>query len=111
MNCFHIEQVALEIELLASKIGDYNSSIYHNLSEIVNKRDIGQRSVLTKKGVFQNDYHTVTTYKTYDFHYVPDIVLLDSLSRLSNLLKDCNCHQGNKNKQITNEKRLVLREN
>lgn len=50
MSCFHISQVTHEIEIFDSKIGDYNSSIYRTLPEIVNKRDITKKEILVKKG-------------------------------------------------------------
>jgi len=50
MICFHINQITQEIENFDSKIGDYNSSIYRTLSEIINKKDIARKEVLVKKG-------------------------------------------------------------
>ena len=108
MDCFHIKQVTLEIAKFYSKIGVYNSSLYRTLPEIVNKRDITKKEILIKKGWINNDYHTVATYTAYDFHYVPDVVLTEFINGISNLLADCDCHEENKNQQMTNKKRLVF---
>ena len=107
MDCFHINWVKYEIGIFHNRINDYNSSIYRKLSEIVNKKDITKKQILVGKSWIGNDYHTVATYPTYDFHYVSDQVIAEFISRISNLLNNCDCYEGNKNKQMTNKKILV----
>ncbi|CAG8488728.1 13779_t:CDS:2, partial [Gigaspora margarita] len=93
MVCFHINEIIKKIDFMASRIGDYDSTIYRKLNSIVNEKDIGVKHVVTSKGFIKNEEEAQATYSAYDFHYIPDTVVNENLEEMRVLIEECNCQK------------------